>query len=173
MYPKHIWNLDKFKLKMWDDREIDKVVKGFLRQLLGINKKSTINGMRAETGKFPLSLNVYVQMIKYWVRMLTSESSLIQGAHMDNIERFTEGKQCWIRPVVYLLKTCGMDQIDIKEICGKEGAFIKQIRDKLTELYKEQWKKEVEKEDGKLRFYYELKKTLTKSQELIENIPPD
>ena len=57
---------------MWEDKEIDQVVKGFLRQILGLHKKTTINGLRAETGKFPLSLNIYTQMVKYWTRLLTT-----------------------------------------------------------------------------------------------------
>ena len=36
------WDQGKFKDKMWDDREIDKVLKGFLRQVLGVSKKTTV-----------------------------------------------------------------------------------------------------------------------------------
>ena len=164
------WNLDKFRDKMWDDRETDKVVKGFLRQILGINKKSTIRGIRAETGKFPLNLNIYVQMVKYWTRLITTESKLMQGAHMDNLKRFKEGKQCWIQPVVYLLKTCGINQIDVTEIISKGNSFTKHIKEKLTEQYKEKWKKEMEeKKEGKLKFYQELKKNF-KCEEYLDTI---
>ena len=109
-------------------------------------------------------------MVKYWIRMLTSESSLIQGAHMDNMERYQEGKQCWIKPVIYLLKTCNIDQIDIKGICEKGGTYIKLIRDKLTDLYKEHWRKEVGKKDGKLRFYHQLKKNF-QFEAYLDKIP--
>ena len=164
------WNLDKFRDKMWEDREMDKVVKGFLRQILGINKKTTIRGIRAETGKFPLSLNIYVQMVKYWTRLLTTESKLMQGAHMDNLERFHEGKQCWIHPLIYLLKTCGINQIDVIEIISKSISFTKHIKEKLIEQYKESWKKEMEEgKEGKLQFYHELKRNF-KCEEYLDTI---
>ena len=54
------WNEEKFKIKMWEDREIDKVTKGLIRQILGIIKKTTNMGIRAEQGKYPLSLNLYI-----------------------------------------------------------------------------------------------------------------
>ena len=72
------WTIDKFKEKMWEGKEVDKVLKGFLRQILGINKKTTNMDILAETGKFPLSVNIYIQMMKYWVRLLTTDSLLLR-----------------------------------------------------------------------------------------------
>ena len=62
VYIPNTWTMENFKEKMWEEREIDKVLKGFIRQILGINKKSTILGLRAETGKLPLSFNIYTQV---------------------------------------------------------------------------------------------------------------
>ena len=153
------WDQDKFRKKMWDDRETDKVLKGFLRSILGVNKKSVVVGLRGETGKFPLSLNIYTQVIKYWIRLLSTESTLLQEAHLDNVERIKKGQQCWLTPVIYILKICGTDQIDIMEICKNKHAFLKHIKDRLKELYQEEWKSERRnKIDGKLSFYWEVKR---------------
>ena len=167
------WDIEKFKKRMWEDKEIDKVVKGFLRQVLGISKKTTISGIRAETGKYPLSLNIYTQMIKYWTRLLTTKSTLLQEAHMDNIERFKKGKQSWIRSIIYLLKTCGINPIDVVEISSKGGTLVKQVKEKLVDLYKENWTEAMEKnKEGKLRFYYEIKKNF-RFEGYLDNVPRD
>ena len=143
---------------MWEDKEIDKVVKGFLRQILGVNKKTTISGLRAETGKYPLSMNIYTQMMKYWTRLLTTESQLMQEAHKDNLKRFREGKPCWIQPLIYLLRTCEIEEIDVSKVCENRHLFIRQIKEKLSNHYKTNWKESIERKDGKLRFYQEMKK---------------
>ena len=153
------WDEEKFKLKMWEDKEIDKVTKGYMRQILGVHKKTTIMGLRAELGKYPLSLNIYIQIIKYWTRLLSTENILLQEAHIDNLERMRRNKPCWIKTVMFILKTCGLQQIDIKEISEKETTFHRETRKKLTEAYHENWKMEAEKmSDGKMAFYTKIKK---------------
>ena len=90
---------------------------------------------------------------------------------MDNIERFKEGKQCWMQPLVYLLRTCEINQIDVTEITERRHSFTKAIKEKLTEQYKEKWRKEIEaKREGKLRFYQELKKNF-QYEKYLDNIP--
>ena len=88
----------------------------YMRQILGVHKKTTIMGLRAELGKYPLSLNIYIQIIKYWTRLLSTENILLHEAHIDNLERMRKNKPCWIKTVMFILKTCGLQQIDIKEI---------------------------------------------------------
>ena len=47
------WNYSKFKNKIWEQgRELNKVILRFLRQLLGVHKKTTILAIQAETGKY-------------------------------------------------------------------------------------------------------------------------
>ena len=151
------WDQGKFKDKMWDDREIDKVLKGFLRQVLGVSKKTTVMGLRAEIGKYALSYNIYTQVIKYWIRLLSTESILLQEAHMDNIDRCKMGKPSWLQTVIHILNICGLQQIDVMDISRNQHAFTRNLKERLKELYEEKWEIESKKKDGKLSFYYEVK----------------
>ena len=165
------WNEEKFKIKMWEDREIDKVTKGLIRQILGISKKTTNMGIRAELGKYPLSLNIYTQMIKYWTRLLSSESILLQESHLDNLERLKTKKTSWIRTIMFILGACGVKEIDVDEICKNEHTFHKDIQKKLTDSYKKHWEKEAETmKDGKMAFFLKLKKSF-KFETYLDNIP--
>ena len=157
---------------MWQDREIDKVTKGLLRQILGVHKKSTVAGLRGETGKYPLNVNIYTKMMKYWTRLLTTDSALLREAHMDCIERFKAGKNSWIRPIVYLLRIQGTE-IDIPKICENRNAFARRWENNLKKGYREHWEKEnLTNREGKLRFYCELKKNFI-FERYLDNIPRD
>ena len=58
------WDYEKFKENMWDTgKELNKVIIGFLRQLLGVNKKTTNIGVLAETGKYPIAIKIFDQII--------------------------------------------------------------------------------------------------------------
>ena len=166
------WDIEKFKKNMWDERIIDKVSKGFLRHILGTHKKTAIAGIRGETGKFPLSVNIYVQMIKYWTRMLSTNSTLLQEAHLDNMERYRSGKKCWIRPIIYLLNVCDVTDINITDIVTKPNSFAKIISDKIKELYVKNWEANSSDKEGKLRFYFQFKKKF-EFEPYLDNIPRD
>ena len=44
---------------MWEiGRELNKVIIGFLRQLLGVHKKTTNLAILAETGKYPIAIKI-------------------------------------------------------------------------------------------------------------------
>ena len=71
------WDYEKFKENMWDTgKELNKVIIGFLRQLLGVNKKTTNIGVLAETGKYPIAIKIFDQIIRYWLRLNDSDNML-------------------------------------------------------------------------------------------------
>ena len=76
-------------------------------------------GIRAELGKYPLSLNIYTQMIKYWTRLLSSESILLQESHLDNLERLKTKKKSWIRTIMLILGACGVKEVDVDKKYAK------------------------------------------------------
>ena len=64
------WDYTRFIFDIWEHgNEINVVVMNFLRQLLGVNNKTTNIGIMSETGKYPIIMKVYTQIYKYWLRI--------------------------------------------------------------------------------------------------------
>ena len=78
---------------------------GFIRQLLGVNKKSTNLAVLSETGKYPICIKIFSQIIKYWERLKKGEVSVLLKATADlnKIDKLSN-KQSWLRIVEYLVK---------------------------------------------------------------------
>ena len=49
----------------------------------------------------PIGITIYIQMIKYWMRLFTTENKLVQEAHLDSIERLKERKTSWLITIIY------------------------------------------------------------------------
>ena len=59
------WTYEKFTTKLWEiGEEMNKVVLGFLRQILGVGKKCTNIAIMGETGKYPICIKIFMQIIK-------------------------------------------------------------------------------------------------------------
>ena len=167
------WSYEKFINQMWDRNiEIDKVVYGFLRQILGINKKTTNIGILSETGKYPINITIYTQMIKYWVRLFTIENKLVQEAHLDSIKRVKERKTSWLRTIIYLLNATNLsNEIDMKELTENNTNLKKSFRNRIIKQYENYWKDcTTRNNEGKLKFYFEHKKIFC-FEKYLDNVP--
>ena len=64
--------------------------------ILGVKKQTSNIACRAEMGRFPLHLEMYVSMIKYWLRLnKTPRDRLTADALKDNLFMQESGLYTW------------------------------------------------------------------------------
>ncbi len=165
------WDLRKFQEKIWEvGKEINKVVLGFIRQLLGVNKKSTKIAVLAETGKYPLCIRIFDKIMKYWVRIRTSTNRLLSESYQSNKHGQISGKQSWMRVVDFLRKTTNVTQ-DPKMDPTFNNKLVNQFKSTIRHMYEAWWKKQaVPTGENKLDYYYGFKKCF-KYETYLDNIP--
>ena len=74
-------------MRLWEiGIELERVALGFVRQLLGIHKKTSNIAIQTETGKYPICLKIFERAIKYWLRINSSERPMLKAA----LERLRE-----------------------------------------------------------------------------------
>ena len=105
------WDYKKFNEKLWDiGEEVNKVILSFIRQILGVHKKSSTLMVLAETGKYPISLKIMTQILKYWIRLETSDDTLLIATKRSIEEQNKKGNQNWKKIVDYILRFLKIDQ---------------------------------------------------------------
>jgi hypothetical protein len=164
------WNYEKFLSKMWDScSELNTVVLSFLRQILGVHKKTTNLGLLAETGKFPICLKVFSYIMKYWMRVSTTSKSMLKQAFLVNCTENDNGNRSWMKIVNFLKILTHADEsiASSKDIERKAKVF----KSKLFLKYIDWWKSQaVVTGENKLDFFYKYKKTF-KFESYLDNIP--
>ena len=140
--------------------QITKVVYSFLRRVLGVSKTTSNFGILSETGKFPIILKAYIQIMKYWVRLLSTKNEYAQNTHLSNLQQWKNNKTSWIKIVDYLLIYTDMKQnINLGLIISKPNLFIKEFENKILLRYRNFWKYHTSsKRETKLNFYFKVKK---------------
>ena len=164
------WNYQYFKENVWDIKlKINNVLYSFIKQILGVTKYTSNIATLAECGKFPLQLKIYVQIIKYWMRLFTSDSKYMQQLHLGEISKCKDNKMSWLKIVEYLIDyTDTKKYFGIKEIISKPKKLIEIFESKLKTLYKKWWKENIIKE-SKMKFYSEYKKEF-RFESYIDNL---
>lgn len=90
-------------------QDIERVHKLFIRSVLGVNSKSTLDAIYGETGRFPLYIETLVGMLKYHVRLSKSTHSLAYQAKLVSENLHQEGTNSWISPLSFALSDLGLD----------------------------------------------------------------
>ena len=165
------WDLNKLQSQVWEmGEEVNKVVLSFLRQILGVNKKSTNIAIMSEVGKYPICIRMYEQILKYWIRVSTSDNILLHESYKTNMENYKQGNQCWTKIVEFLRKTMAvtiMPTTDKKE----NTTLIKLFKAKLRTHFNTWWKNQaVPTGTSKLDFFYQFKKSFI-YEPYLDNLP--
>ncbi len=164
------WKFDKFKENLLNiNKELNKVVLGFLRQILGVHKKTTNLATMAETGKLPISYKIFISTFKYWIRAFTCESDLVREAITCNNLNFQKGGQSWTRIIHFLLKLTGMQNIHPTSNIKSNEKLVKSFKIKLRTSLLSIIQTGMTN-SPKLDFYNKFKKSL-KFESYLDNVP--
>ena len=146
------WDYTDFVLKMWDHGiEINRVAFNFLRQVLGVHKKTSNVALLSETGKYPPIMKVFNQIYKYWLRIKDSENLLLKEAVTTNMINHENGKLTWYKIVDYLLKLTNVDT-------QNHSKTINEFKESMKILFNLWWEDERKKDKTKLDFYFSIKR---------------
>ena len=150
------------------NNELNRVVLGFLRQVLGVHKKNTSLAIMAETGKLPISFKIFNSIFKYWIRAFTCNSNLVREAIICN-KNHPKGGQSWTKIVNFLLQITDMEDIiptdNLKDNEKILKVFKNRLRTKLLNAIQDEMKN-----SPKLDFYNKFKKVF-KFEAYLDNVP--
>ena len=132
---------------------------GFLRFVLGVNKRAPIIGLYGETGRFPLYISSIVSYLKYWHRLvnLADQNVLLNDAVSENVKI----RGTWIKGIDKLLKVIDISPQNAKKV--KCATLVRMITSKCKLIFENGWKDElfndIRKRQGgnKLRLYRKYK----------------
>ena len=70
-YSSEVWGYGTFN-------DIEKVHLNFCKRILNVKESTSTLGVYGELGRYPLSINRYGRIIKYWCKLLLSNNSIIK-----------------------------------------------------------------------------------------------
>ena len=100
---------------MHEATDIELIHTKFLRRILGVKKSTNLTALYGELGRFPLLIIRKLNMIKYWIKILKNESSLLKKVYMmlwedTDINLNYNGKN-WASQIKTILQQHGFEYI--------------------------------------------------------------
>ena len=96
-YSSEVWGYGTFN-------DIEKVHLNFCKRILNVKGSTSTLGVYGELGRYPLSINRYGRIIKYWCKLLRSNNSIIKAVYNLMFNECTStNKRNWLSNVKTLL----------------------------------------------------------------------
>jgi len=127
-YASEVWGIDCNGKLEKDPAELDQ--NKFLKLLLGVNKYCNNNAYRAETGRFPMTIDAQYRNFKFWLTLTKNEYKLSQTAY--NHIKWKENKAFWSKNIKGLLEQIGLGDLCMKAQyvdIGTVNIFTQRLKD--------------------------------------------
>ena len=143
---KNITKLSNGKIeleKLYLNAPIEKLQMHCLRNILGLSNKCTRIAVLGEMGCYPVLLQCFVQMIKYWHRLETTseDNTLVKQAFLGSKSTFLEGHHNWLSSVKIILTHCGLSEVSINPSKYKPKKLASICKKKLHMKFQNYWKR--------------------------------
>ena len=86
---------------------INKFVHKFYKTLLGVPPNTSIAGLHAELGRFPIHVNIQQTMLKYWFRIVTLPTDRLAAHCYWSLLDLNPLNDQWLNTIQSIISSCG------------------------------------------------------------------
>ena len=101
---------DNFFIQLCNSFPLENIHKKFCKYVLEVNKRTTNIGVMDELGRYPLMLEVLLNMLSYYVRLLNSDDILLKEAFFVSEHLANENKGSWTSCVKAICRFLGLSR---------------------------------------------------------------
>jgi len=115
-----IWGLSKSK-------DIERLHLVSCKTLLGVGHSTSNAAVYGELSRVPLYINRYVQVIKYWFKVISSENIIVKSVYDNSILNNVSGDS-WLFKVKLLLESYGFSDVWLHPVHVYVPTFISSFK---------------------------------------------
>ena len=161
-YACEIWGFGKSKA-------IERIHLKFCKQLLSVRSSTANVAVYGELGRFPLFINRYVRIIKYWFKISMSDNILIRYLYSSLSDDCIEGKNNWVASVKQLLNNYGFTYVWNNPTSVNVKSFHKIFRQRAVDVFIQSWNADISKSSSLL--LYKIYKTVPEIETYLNVLP--
>ena len=150
LYGSEVWGVKSFEA-------IENVHIKICKMVLGVGRDVKNDIALGECGRFPIYIDMQVNIIKYWIRLLTMPSSRFPKQCYDLLVRHDEiGRKNWASHVRCLLCSYGFGYVWKMQCVGNNNLFIKTFKMRIKDASRQDWHSSLSSYPDYLNYHPEI-----------------
>ena len=151
MYGCEVWGI-------YDMKEVDKLHLRFCKHILGVRSQTSNAAVLGELGRFPLSLLCKIRALKFWCKIKSSPTSLINNIYCEQVNDVSfvncNAKDNWSKSVKNVLDSLGFSYVWFSDHIDQ--SCVVALRQRLYDQYVQHWTDTIHSQP-KLDYYKQFK----------------
>ena len=160
-YGCEIWGFGKAK-------EIERIHLKFCKRLLNVKMSTCTNSIYGELGRFPLFINRYVRIVKFWCKTVSTENILIRKLY-ECLLVTKNNKSNWAYNVKSLLDEYGFSYVWNNPGSVDLNKFHLVFRNRVIDVFKQSWGNKIS--DSNAMFTYGYIKSIFELEFYLDMLP--
>ena len=153
------------------NQSTESVLISFCKKQLGVGSTTPSVAVLGECGMFPLYLQCYENVIKYWLKLVSLEgNSLLKSCYKMLYDYERAGRKNWAKDVKELLYMYGFGFVWEQQGIDDVGSFLRVFKERVRDCYMQKWNA-AKLETPKLYLYNLFKHNFEPEPYLLINIP--
>ena len=137
--------------EIWGFENIDQLEtfhNDFLRKISNMRKSTPIYILHGELGRYPISINIKMRMLGFWISMITGKAEkfsriLYKTLLDDEISGIKQYK--WVSCIKNILQSTGKNNIWLSQKVDNIRSVKSQVQQTLKDQYRQEWTAQLEK----------------------------
>ena len=121
------------------DAEMEKLHLYYCKRSLNVNKHASNSAVMGELGWYPLLYNIWVAIIKYWMRLNNGTGNMILNAA---IQLAYNENHSWVQAVYHVLNDNGFKEVWLNPPPPESNSHVI-IKQRLRDPYMQRWKAKI------------------------------
>ena len=150
-YASEIWGHGKSKV-------IERIHLKFCKSVLNVRTNTSSMGVYGELGRYPLYISRYLQILKYWFKLLNTDNIILKTVYKMCLEDCNKGCKNWLYNVKQMLNNYGFAYIWDQQHVLSIKVFIMTFKQRLLDNFYQSWYADKETSPV-LQLYHNIKTT--------------
>ena len=131
-YSSEVWGFGKCK-------SIERIHLKFCKTILKVKSSTCSLGVYGDLGRYPLYIQRYVRIIKFWCRMVSSDNILVSYFYNNMVEACSKGVKNWASNVKSLLDSYGLSYAWCNPLSLNLNTFQLLFKERAIDVFKQSW----------------------------------
>lgn len=132
-YASEVWGFSKSK-------EIERIHLKFCKRLLQVKFNTCNAAVYGELGRYPLYINRYVRIIKYWFKIVNSNNIILKSMYNHALDDHNnKGYTNWVSNVKTLLNNYGFAYVFDNPNAIHVNTFISEFKSRIVNTFNQEW----------------------------------
>ena len=142
LFDSFVGSILKYSAQVWgftQSKEQERIHLKFCKRILKLKANTSNAGVYGELGRYPLFITRYIQIIKYWSKIIHTDNIIIEKVYEQAKTDCNAGLKNWVYNVKLLLSNHGFSYIfeDAENVDFK--SFICIFKQRITDNFIQEW----------------------------------